>query len=199
MITTVILAAGASRRMRGIDKLLEPVWGVPLLRHVVRTALEAETGPVIVALPVAPHPRYDAIADLDASACFVQDATEGMGASLRTVMSALPDGTTHAMILLADQPDLKADDLRLMARLPSAHPNAVIWRACADDGTPGHPIVVDQSLFAGFRELAGDEGGRSIIKAAQPRVHHENLKGRRACTDLDTPEQWAIWRAETGG
>ena len=44
----VLLAAGASRRMRGADKLLEPVDDEPLLRRQARAALASGVGPVAV-------------------------------------------------------------------------------------------------------------------------------------------------------
>ena len=55
MIPILILAAGQSARMRGRDKLAEPVGGVPLLRR--QAAMAAEVGDVCVALPRADHPR----------------------------------------------------------------------------------------------------------------------------------------------
>ncbi|HLQ19463.1 MAG TPA: NTP transferase domain-containing protein, partial [Tabrizicola sp.] len=48
----LVLAAGASSRMRGRDKLLQPVKGRPILRYVTETALAA-AAPVLVALPPA--------------------------------------------------------------------------------------------------------------------------------------------------
>ncbi|TNF57528.1 MAG: nucleotidyltransferase family protein, partial [Rhodobacteraceae bacterium] len=64
-IPILILGAGASSRMEGLDKLLQPVDGLPLIRRQAEIALRAGIGPVLVALPPAPHPRHDALAGLD--------------------------------------------------------------------------------------------------------------------------------------
>ena len=55
MISPIILipAAGRSSRMRGRDKLLEQVGGIPLLRLRVEAAL-ATGHQVLVTLPVEP-------------------------------------------------------------------------------------------------------------------------------------------------
>ena len=63
-IPIILLAAGQSSRMRGRDKLLEMVDGQPLLRRQAAMALAVTDAPVLVALPAAPHPRYDAIEGL---------------------------------------------------------------------------------------------------------------------------------------
>ncbi|MCB1394509.1 MAG: NTP transferase domain-containing protein, partial [Rhodobacteraceae bacterium] len=54
-------AAGASRRMAGRDKLLEPVDGAPLLRRQARAAVAAGTGPVAVTLPPDDRTRRAAL------------------------------------------------------------------------------------------------------------------------------------------
>ena len=63
MIPILILAAGQSTRMRGRDKLLEPVDGMPLLRQRVLTAL-AVSRQVSITLPDRDHPRGTTVFDL---------------------------------------------------------------------------------------------------------------------------------------
>lgn len=192
----IILAAGASRRMRGRDKLLEMVDGQPLLRQQAMKALEVTTGPVLIALPVKPHPRYDALDGLDVQAVPVPDADEGMNASLRTAISALPEGTPCAMLFLADLPDLTSDDLRRVASAVDLSSDTLVWRGVTQDGAPGHPIVFRSDLFDAFKALRGDSGGREVISQAKDRIALVPLAGDRARRDLDTPEEWATWRAD---
>ncbi len=113
-IPILLLAAGQSSRMRGRDKLLEPIDGVPLLRRQAIRALSATEGPVLVLLPPAPHPRYDVLDGLGVTLVPVPDAAEGMNASLRRAIAALPKDAQAAMVLLADLPDLTVDDLKFV-------------------------------------------------------------------------------------
>ena len=84
-IPIILLAAGQSSRMGGKDKLLQIVDGQTLLR---RSALIARcAAPMIVALPPAPHPRYDALDGLDLRCVEIPDASEGMNASLRGALA----------------------------------------------------------------------------------------------------------------
>jgi CTP:molybdopterin cytidylyltransferase MocA len=44
--------------------------------------------------------------------------------------------------------------------------------------------------------LSGDEGAKRILSQEASRVHLVPLADDRALVDLDTPEDWAAWRAK---
>ena len=186
-----ILAAGASRRMRGRDKLLEDVAGEPLLARQVRIAA-ATKHPVLVALrrPAAELP------DLPAVAVSVPDAEEGMAASLRALVSALPPNADMLVILLADLPEIETADVAAViaaARETTDH----IVRGATPDGRPGHPVAFPRRCFAQLAALQGDSGARELLRA-DPHVRLVRLADDRALVDLDTPEAWAAWRRGRG-
>ena len=191
----IILAAGQSSRMRGTDKLLEIVDEIPLIRRQAERARAATTGPVLVALPVAPHPRYEVLAGLDVQPVPVPDAAEGMGASMRTVFAALAPDVRAAMLVLADLPDISVDDIKTVVQSVEFNDDTKIWRGATEDGKPGHPIVFASSLFPNIAALTGDTGGKDVVAAAGDHVELIPLPGQHARADLDTPEDWADWRA----
>ncbi|MFU8836625.1 MAG: NTP transferase domain-containing protein, partial [Roseovarius sp.] len=110
MTPILILAAGQSARMRGRDKLLEPVDGLPLLSAQARKSL-AVTRDVFVALPAPGHLRLAALAGLAVTPLFIPDAASGMAASLRGGVAMLP-AFERVLILLADLPEITTEDLR---------------------------------------------------------------------------------------
>lgn len=191
----LLLAAGASARMGNTDKLLQPVDDRPLLARMAARA--AATGrPVLVALPGPAHPRAAAIAGSGARPVWVTDAAEGMAASIRAGVAALPDRCAGAMILPADMPDLTTGDLAAMLdAYDSAPPPRPILRATDARGVPGHPVVFPPDLFDALRELHGDTGARGVVAAHRDRLRLLPLPGGHATTDLDTPADWARWRA----
>lgn len=191
----IILAAGASSRMQGRDKLMEDVNGVPLLRHQAEKALEAAIGPVIVTLPSPPHPRYAVLKGLDVIPIAVPDAKTGMSASLKAGFKALPAQSQAAMVFLGDLPDVTAKDITLVARACDLTSDTLIWRGSTKDGAPGHPIIFQHTLFSQIADLTGDTGGRDIVQMAKGKITLIPLAGNRARWDLDTPEDWAAWRA----
>jgi CTP:molybdopterin cytidylyltransferase MocA len=194
MIAIVVLGAGGSTRMRGRDKLLEEIDGVPLLRRQVMRALD--TGmPVLVTLPVAPHERYAILQGLEVTTVPVPLANEGMAASMRAAIAALPAEIDAMMVVLGDMPDIEISDMNSVLKVVDIKSKNLIWRATTPDGAAGHPIVFSATLFDDLAALRGDQGGNAIVKAHSARTVSVALQGGRARTDLDTPEAWAQWRA----
>ncbi len=195
-IPILILAAGASRRMRGQDKLLQLVGDTPLLRRQVLTA-QATGHPVYVALPAFDHPRAAAINDLDVTLLAVPEAPEGQSATLRGAVAQLPICDAF-MILLGDLVELTPTDLRAVLSAMAAEPDHLVWRGATQDGKPGHPVLFNASLRGDFAKINGDSGGAGIIKAQASATYLVPLPGQHARCDLDTPEDWDAWRAKTG-
>ena len=191
MIPILILAAGQSSRMRGRDKLLELVDGMPLLRHRALAALQVSRD-VMITIPNADHPRSAAVQDLNVSLLPIPDAAIGMAASLRRGVLALSE-CNHFMVLLADLPEISSADMITM--ITQIDRDNLIFRGTAADGTPGHPIIFHASLRPLFATITGDSGGKDIIAAhATKRIA---LPDQHATRDLDTPEDWASWRKKT--
>ena len=191
-IPILLLAAGQSSRMGGKDKLMQSVDGQPLLRQSALIARCA--APVIVALPPAPHPRPDALNDLDVNMVEIPNAKEGINASLRKALTHVPPQAPAAMIMLADLPNITADDLKAVLASVQKHADKLIWRGATSRGKPGHPVVFHRSLFGRLNTLTGDEGAQSVVRDHIDKVHLHVLPEENALLDLDTPEDWALWR-----
>ncbi|KIN65224.1 4-diphosphocytidyl-2C-methyl-D-erythritol synthase [Sulfitobacter noctilucicola] len=189
----ILLAAGASSRMRGRDKLLEDIGGTSLLRHQALKVRRATSGAVLVTLPTAPHPRYAALEGISVDLIAVPDAAEGINASLRRAFAALPEDAPCAMVMLADLPDLTENDLVSVLEAVDLSSDTLVWRGATETGKPGHPIVFDRALFEEFAGLDGDTGGRDVVALATGRTQIINLPDTHALNDLDTPEDWDAW------
>lgn len=194
-VAIVIPAAGASARMGGCDKLLERVAGLPLLRRQADAAL-ATGAPVLVTLPPDRPARRAALAELEPALEWreVPNAAEGMAASLRVGADwAAGRDAAGLMILPADMPDLTRADL---AHCIAAFDDTRILRATAADGRPGHPVIFPRACLPALARLSGDCGARDLLKGAD--IALLTLPGTHALTDLDTPADWAAWRARHG-
>ncbi len=192
----LLLAAGASTRMGGADKLLEEVDGRPLLAERLETALTAGAEVIVALPPYAEAPgRWAAVEGRGATLVEVPAPGEGMAESLKAGIAALPAETPGVMILLADMPEVTHSDLATML---GAFDGETILRGAAEDGTPGHPVLFPARDFAALAELRGDQGAREVLKAEAARQRLIALPARHALTDLDTPEDWARWRHDTG-
>lgn len=189
----LVLAAGASSRMRGRDKLLQPVKGRPILRAVAETAL-ATAAPVLVALPPAAEARRSTIAGLPVQLVDVPDAALGMSRSIARGVAAIADPGPEdgLMILPADMPGFSAKALADLISRFRAEPD-LIWRGGTINGRAGHPALFPRDLWPELASVTGDEGGRSVLKRHADLVRQVPLPGEMAVLDLDTPEDWAAY------
>lgn len=195
MPNILVLAAGQSSRMRGRDKLLEKIDGEPLLHRTVRQAVGTGAR-VFVTVPWDNYARGEAIAELPVVQIVVPDSDDGLSESLKTGVEAMPDGPV--MVLLGDLPELTSNDLKLVAQSIIDHPDAVAWRGATAQGKAGHPVVLSSDLRPSVSDLTGDEGAGKLLRGLGDQVVLVPLPDRRALTDLDTPEDWAAWRAAQG-
>ena len=197
VVHILVLAAGASSRMRGRDKLVQQVRDQPLLRRVTATAL-ATGAPVVVTLPPASEARRAVLAGCAATLVEVPDAAEGMSRSIIRGLEEVSAGDLGPqdglMILPADMPGFSAGALADLIFRFRAEPD-LIWRGSTHDGTPGHPAIFPRDLWQELANITGDEGGRSVLKRHADRVRLLPLPDRMAVLDLDTPEDWAAFLA----
>lgn len=195
----LVLAAGASSRMRGRDKLVQRIKGKPILRMVAETAL-ATGAPVLVTLPPASEARRAAVADLALQVVEVPDAGLGMSRSIVGGLAAITDpGPSDGMMILpADMPGFSAKALADLISRFRAEPD-LAWRGGTTDGTPGHPAIFPRDLWPSLAAISGDEGGRSVLKRHADRVRQVPLPGNMAILDLDTPEDWATYLGRPTG
>ena len=197
-VEIILLAAGASRRMRGRDKLLEEIAGEPLLRRTARAMADAQADAVRVVLPEDHAAREAALRGLDVDIVVARDAALGMAASLKAGLAATAPDTDAVVIALADMPDVTGAHVdRLIAAFDPGE-GRVIARALTDDGAPGHPVLFGRRFFESLGELSGDEGAKAVIRAATDYVVDVPTPGKGAAVDLDTPEAWETWRRTAG-
>ena len=192
-LVILLLAAGASTRMRGGDKLMESVADQPLIAHLAQQA-RATGFSLFVTLPDLDHPRAGAIHG--AKLIPVPDTDQGMSASIRAGVANLPDQTAGVMILPADMPEITTADFRTLVDQFDGPDGTILRASSVDDHgqpQPGHPVLFPRRCFHALKTLTGDSGAKALLRGES--VMHIPLPGRHALTDLDTPEDWAAWRA----
>ena len=199
VVEILLLAAGSARRMRGTDKLLEPVGPEPLLRHATKQALGSQAARVHVVLPPDRPERLATLDGLDVDVVTASEAHKGMAHSLVAGMAALGTEADAVIVALADMPEIDAAayDALIAGFAPEA--GHEICRAVTEGGTPGHPVLFGRRFFENLSEISGDRGARSVLRMAPEYARNIALPGSAAVTDLDTPEDWAAWRAERTG
>jgi len=194
-IAILLLAAGASRRMRGRDKLLEPIDGKPLLRRVVDQAAASSASEVIVILGAQAKARREALGTLPIRAIENPSWQSGMASSISAGIDALDADVEGALIALGDMPDVDADLIDVMIAAFDPPQGVDIVRPVSASGPVGNPVLFGKRHFSALRALQGDIGAKSVIAQNRASVLDMPMADDRSLVDLDTPEAWAAWKA----
>ncbi|BBY65340.1 nucleotidyltransferase family protein [Mycolicibacterium helvum] len=175
-IAGVLLAAGAGVRY-GMPKVLaaQGQW----LRSAVEALSEGGCGEVVVVLGAAvvnvPAP---------ARAVVAEDWQQGMGASLRAGLAAIPD-VDYAVVLTVDTPDIRADVVGRLVDAGCSSQSGIARATYA--GRPGHPVVLARRHWPALLEtLHGDEGARRFL-AGRSDVLAIDCADLATGLDIDTP------------
>lgn len=196
-VAALVLAAGRSSRM-GANKLLAPVEGRPMLRHAVEAALASRADSVLV---VTGHEREAveaALSGLPVTLVHSPSHAEGLSASLKAGIAALPPDIDAAVVCLGDMPRVGA---AVIDRLIDAYAPAEGRAVCVPThaGKRGNPVLWDRRFFAEILDLRGDVGARHLIGAHADRVVEVPVQDAGVLLDVDTPSALAALRGEWAG
>ncbi len=185
-VGALVLAAGRSSRMGGPNKLLARFDGVPLVRRTVETALASRANGVTVVLGHMADEIAAALDGLDVRLVHNPQYAEGLSTSLASGFETLAKSEDGVLVLLADQPLLRADDLdRLIEAFEATGTGSIVL--ATDDGRRANPVVLSTAFAPAIALLEGDVGARSIVQAHAELIREVEI-GRAASLDVDTPE-----------
>ena len=199
-VAGIILAAGASRRMGSVNKLLASIAGKPLVRHAVESFVATSLSPIIAVVGYESDKVAGALEGLPVQLVFNPDHATGQGSSVAVGVEALDNNVTDAMIGLGDMPLLPS---ALLDSLIHTHigreGHARNITIPAFEGQRGNPVLWGKTFFPELITLAGDRGGRQLLndhKAAQHLIACDHSSVLR---DVDTVDALAaiVSEAET--
>jgi molybdenum cofactor cytidylyltransferase len=192
MISAVVLAAGASRRLGRPKQLLE-LDGKPLLQHVVDACVGAGLDEVVVVLGHEAE-RVRAALARDRVVRTVTNASyrSGQASSLAAGLDAVDARAEAVVIVLGDQPRLSAEAIR-RAVAEWQGSRAPVVRSYYGN-VPGHPVVAARSAWDVLRAARGDRGARDTLADSAIDVVRVDM-GSPPLDDVDTWEQYERLRA----
>jgi molybdenum cofactor cytidylyltransferase len=193
-IAAIVLAAGQSRRMGALNKLLADIDGMPMVRGVVETVRASKADPVLVVTGHQPDEVRAALDGLDVAFVHNPDFADGLSTSLRRGLGALSETVDGALVCLGDMPRV---DTTLLDRMIAAFDPLEGRAIClpVTDGKRGNPVLWGAQFFEQIGGVAGDVGARHLIGEYAEAVCEIETEGGAVLTDIDTPEALAAYRA----
>lgn len=201
----IVLAAGASTRMRGgRHKLLLPFGDRPVLARVLDAALASRARPIVLVLGheaerVRAHiPTYVGHPDI----IIVDNPAylQGMSTSMKLGLQTLIDydytksgsgSVDSALFLTGDQPLITAQIIdSVIEAFEAGRREGKRIVAPLYGGQRGNPVLFDAALFDELMEVTGDEGGRGLLKRYPDEIVTIETGNPAASSDVDTWEAY---------
>lgn len=192
LVSGIILAAGLSTRMRGRQKLLMDMGGIPVIERVVRAALTSSLSQIILVVAPEHGEMRKALGSLlyspRLSIAPNAQAAQGISSSLRIGLQAVSQDATGVMILLGDQPLISSDVINILVVRFLQLPNKIV--APCVRGRRSNPVIFPMEFIPELRQIEGDVGGRTVIQRHEDRLETVELGIDYDDIDVDTPEDF---------
>ena len=165
-LSVVILAAGRGKRMNSdLPKVLQPLAGEPLLRHVVRTARELGADRILVVYGHGGEQVPEAFAESGDLEWVLQAEQLGTGHAVMQAMSRIPDDHT-VLVLYGDVPLTRAETLRQLVGAARSGGLALLTVALEDAAGYGRILRDSQGGVRGIVEHADASAEQLLIREA---------------------------------
>lgn len=186
-VAALVLAAGQSRRMGPANKLLIPVDGKPMVRHVVDALAGARIETVHVVIGHEAEAVKQVLTGHNVSFTLNPHFDEGLSTSLQAGLAALPDDIDAVLVCLGDMPGIRATDIEAIIRAydPSEGHAIVVP---THQGKRGNPVLWDRRFFEAMTSISGDTGARHLIGENEDLVIEVKMDDSAVLEDFDTPE-----------
>ena len=186
-VAGLILAAGLGRRFGGA-KLVARLRGRPLVSYALDVAGRGRAAGLLSDLRIVVGPGDEVVTRLARHAGaepLVNPApAHGLSSSLRLGLGALHAGA--ALVLLADQPLVRLDVVAVLVAAWHERLGLLIRpRYARSPDEPGHPVLLDRSLWPLADRLEGDAGIGRLLDPGAPGAAFIDVPGSNP--DVDTP------------
>lgn len=184
-VSAVVLAAGTSRRM-GTPKQLLWIEGKPILEHTLANVRESDVNEIVLVLGFAADAVKREVSTQGLKVVYNEAYQQGMGTSLRSGLAAVDPESNAALIVLGDQPFVRATTLnKLIECHQSSKPQIVIPLY---KGFRGNPVLLDRAVFPELADLSGDVGCRAIFGNHTEGICKLPVDDVGVLLDIDSPE-----------
>jgi molybdenum cofactor cytidylyltransferase len=189
-VCAVVLAAGSSSRM-GEAKQLLPLADSTVLERTLGNLIDSNVGEIVLVLGSSAESIRERLAESPVRHLRIlvnPDYGQGMATSLRAGLAVLDKDIKAALIVLADQPFVRAETFdRIIDQYRRSDAQIVIPMF---QGFRGNPVLLDRSVFLEVMALRGDIGCRAIFGNHLDRTVKEEVNDIGILLDIDNKDDY---------
>jgi molybdenum cofactor cytidylyltransferase len=190
-IAAVVLAAGRSRRMAPHNKLLvADRTGKTMIARVVDNVLSSNASPVLVVTGHQSEQVQHVLGGRPVRYVHAPDYAEGLSASLKAGIAAVPPECAAALVCLGDMPLVTGRMIdRLLAAYDRDEGRQIVLPTFR--GKQGNPMLWDRRFFPEILQIIGDSGARFLLSKHLDVVAEVEMADDAVLRDFDTTDSLA--------
>lgn len=187
-LAAVVLAAGRSRRMAPHNKLLvADKTGKPMIARVVDNVLASRARPILVITGHQSEQVERALSGKPVRFVHAADYAEGLSASLKAGIAAVPEDCAAAIICLGDMPLVTGRIIdRLLAAYDRDEGRLIVLPTFR--GKQGNPMLWDRRFFPEMLQISGDTGARFLLSQHRDVLAEVEVAEDAVLRDFDTAD-----------
>ena len=186
MISSILLAAGQSKRMNGENKLTKEVRGIPLIKHSVQNILNSSIDELVVVLGyqkeiieklIEKHEKIKFV--------FNQNFDIGMASSIKIGVDNLSEKTEAFFISLGDMPNVGEEIYNQLINSKFNNKDKEIFVPYYQE-RQANPILFSKKMKDKIRQIEGDFGAKKMIADNKKKVFKLSTQNKGVITDFNT-------------
>ena len=187
MISSILLAAGQSKRMLGENKLIKNVKGIPLIKCALNNILKSHVNEIIIVLGYQ-NETIEKIIDKTDRIKFVFNSNfeTGMASSIKKGINNLSEKTDAFFISLGDMPSISYDTYNQLIKCYKNR-KAIIPMF---KGQKGNPVLFSKLFKRKILSIQGDSGVKKILEINKKEVLNLEINDPGIIKDFDSPNDF---------
>ena len=198
MISSILLAAGQSLRMKGENKLVKEIYGVPLIKYAVKNILASTIDELIIVLG---HDKdlIENIIGINKKIKFAynKDFKNGISSSIKTGLNHVSKKSDAFFISLGDMPSINQNIYNKLIKsrfnynkkLKPKYKKEIIIPTF--EGKNGNPVLISKYAKEKMNKINGDIGAKEIIELNKNKTLYIPVKSKGVTLDFDYLEDFS--------
>ncbi len=191
IVAGLILGAGRSRRMAPHNKLLiADKAGKTMIARVTDNVLSSNARPVLIVTGHQATEVEQALGGRPVRFVHADDYADGLSASLKAGIAAVPPECAAAVVCLGDMPLVTGRMIDRLLSMYDPHEGRLIVLPTFR-GKQGNPMLWDRRFFPEILQIGGDSGARFLVGKYAECVCEVEMADDAVLRDFDTADSLA--------
>ena len=197
MISSILLAAGQSLRMKGENKLTKEINGVPLIKYAVKNILGSTVDELII---VVGHEKeiIEKIIEDNKKIKFVynNNFASGIASSIKIGLENISKKSEAFFICLGDMPNVNQNIYNKLIKSRNNYNKKFSTKYKKEIIIPtfekqyGNPVLFSKFMKKKIMEIKGDNGAKEIIQLNKDKILYIPFTQDGILLDFDTEDNF---------